>query len=153
TYRYYRQLSEESLIKEARAGSYFMESLYGITTVKTQGMSERRGNHWLNLKVDSINTGIRLTKMNLMFGGVNTFIMACDQIAILWIGAGLVIDNAMTLGMFVAFSAYREQFSDRAASIIEFLLQLRIMSLHNERISDIALNEQENKKPDVPYEP
>ncbi|WP_421533802.1 ABC transporter transmembrane domain-containing protein, partial [Morganella morganii] len=85
-------------IKEARAGSYFMESLYGITTVKTQGMSERRGNHWLNLKVDSINTGIRLTKMNLMFGGVNTFIMACDQIAILWIGAGLVIDNAMTLG-------------------------------------------------------
>ncbi|EMD0831892.1 peptidase domain-containing ABC transporter, partial [Morganella morganii] len=153
TYRYYRQLSEESLIKEARAGSYFMESLYGITTVKTQGMSDRRGNHWLNLKVDSINTGIRLTKMNLMFGGVNTFIMACDQIAILWIGAGLVIDNAMTLGMFVAFSAYREQFSDRAASIIEFLLQLRIMSLHNERISDIALNEQENKKPDVPYEP
>ncbi|HCU0880289.1 TPA: colicin V synthesis protein, partial [Morganella morganii] len=103
--------------------------------------------------VDSINTGIRLTKMNLMFGGVNTFIMACDQIAILWIGAGLVIDNAMTLGMFVAFSAYREQFSGRAASIIEFLLQLRIMSLHNERISDIALNEQENKKPDVPYEP
>lgn len=121
--------------------------------MKTQGMSDRRGNHWLNLKVDSINTGIRLTKMNLMFGGVNTFIMACDQIAILWIGAGLVIDNAMTLGMFVAFSAYREQFSDRAASIIEFLLQLRIMSLHNERISDIALNEQENKKPDVPYEP
>ncbi|WP_317419929.1 MULTISPECIES: peptidase domain-containing ABC transporter, partial [unclassified Morganella (in: enterobacteria)] len=153
TYGYYRQLSEESLIKEARAGSYFMESLYGITTVKTQGMSERRGNHWLNLKVDSINTGIRLTKMDLMFGGVNTFIMACDQIVILWIGATMVIDNTMTLGMFVAFSAYREQFSDRAASIIEFLLQLRIMSLHNERISDIALNEQENKKPDVPYEP
>ena len=153
TYGYYRQLSEESLIKEARAGSYFMESLYGITTVKTQGMSERRGNHWLNLKVDSINTGIRLTKLNLMFGGVNTFIMACDQVVILWIGATMVIDNTMTLGMFVAFSAYREQFSGRAASIIEFLLQLRIMSLHNERISDIALNEQENKKPDVPYEP
>ena len=79
--------------------------------------------------------------------------MACDQIVILWIGATMVIDNTMTLGMYVAFSAYREQFSDRAASIIEFLLQLRIMSLHNERISDIALNEQENKKPDVPYEP
>ncbi|MEG0277893.1 MAG: peptidase domain-containing ABC transporter [Morganella sp. (in: enterobacteria)] len=153
TYGYYRQLSEESLIKEARAGSYFMESLYGITTVKTQGMSERRGNHWLNLKVDSINTGIRLTKMNLLFGGVNTFIMACDQIAILWIGASLVIDNQMTIGMFVAFGAYREQFSDRAASVIEFLLQLRMMSLHNERISDIALNEPENKKPDIPYEP
>uniref|UniRef100_UPI0006C3F5EA ABC transporter transmembrane domain-containing protein n=1 Tax=Morganella morganii TaxID=582 RepID=UPI0006C3F5EA len=77
----------------------------------------------------SINTGIRLTKLNLIFGGVNTFIMACDQVVILWIGATMVIDNTMTLGMFVAFSAYREQFSGRAASIIEFLLQLRIMSL------------------------
>ena len=153
TYGYYRRLSEESLIKNARAGSYFMESLYGITTVKTQGMSERRGNHWLNLKVDSINTGIRLTKMNMLFGGVNTFVMACDQIAILWVGVSLVIDNAMTIGMFVAFGAYREQFSARASSVIEFLLQLRMMSLHNERISDIALNEPENKKPDIPYEP
>nr|WP_314267038.1 peptidase domain-containing ABC transporter [uncultured Moellerella sp.] len=152
TYNYYRQLSEELLIKEARAGSYFMESLYGITTVKTQGMSERRGNHWLNLKIDSINTGIRLTKMNLLFGGVNTFVAACDQIAILWIGASLVIDNQMTIGMFVAFGAFRSQFSDRAASITEFLLQLRMMSLHNERITDIALNEPENKKPDIPYE-
>lgn len=37
TYRYYRQLSEEELIKEARLNSYFMETLYGIATIKIQG--------------------------------------------------------------------------------------------------------------------
>lgn len=151
TYGYYRQLSEESLIRSARASSYFMETLYGIATAKMQGMTERRSAHWLNLEIDTINTGIKVTKMDLFFGGINTFIAACDQAVILWLGASLVIDNQMTLGMFVAFGAFRGQFSDRVSSLTSFLLQLRMMSLHNERIADIALNETDNQKPDRPY--
>lgn len=149
TYNYYRQLSEEALVRGARAGSYFMETLYGIATIKMQGMSEHRGRHWLNLKIDAINTGIRLARMDMLFGGINTFVAACDQVVILWLGTSLVIDNQMTLGMFVAFGAFRGQFSDRVGSLTNFLLQLRMMSLHNERISDIALNEREARKPDT----
>ncbi|WP_199635535.1 peptidase domain-containing ABC transporter [Serratia sp. PAMC26656] len=151
TYDYYRQLSEESLVRNARAGSYFMETLYGIATVKMQGMAERRIAHWLNLEIDNINTGIRVTKMNMLFGGISTFVAACDQVVILWLGISMVIDNQMTIGMFVAFGVFRGQFSDRIGSLTEFLLQLRMMSLHNERIADIALHPRENRKPDVPY--
>lgn len=149
TYGNYRQISEECLVREARAASYFMETLYGIATVKIQGMVGIRGAHWLNMKIDAINSGIKLTKMDLLFGGINTFVTACDQIVILWLGAGLVIDNQMTIGMFVAFSSFRGQFSERVASLTSFLLQLRIMSLHNERIADIALHEKEEKKPEI----
>ncbi len=149
TYGNYRQISEECLVREARAASYFMETLYGIATVKIQGMVGIRGAHWLNMKIDAINSGIKLTRMDLLFGGINTFVTACDQIVILWLGADLVIDNQMTIGMFVAFSSFRGQFSERIASLTSFLLQLRIMSLHNERIADIALHEKEEKKPEI----
>ncbi|HDX4245240.1 TPA: peptidase domain-containing ABC transporter [Escherichia coli] len=149
TYGNYRQISEECLVREARAASYFMETLYGIATVKIQGMVGIRGAHWLNMKIDAINSGIKLTRMDLLFGGINTFVTACDQIVILWLGAGLVIDNQMTIGMFVAFSSFRGQFSERVASLTSFLLQLRIMSLHNERSADIALHEKEEKKPEI----
>ncbi|EDU4940110.1 peptidase domain-containing ABC transporter [Salmonella enterica subsp. arizonae] len=150
TYTYYRQLSEEQLIMEARVSSYFMETLYGIAAIKMQGMTDRRHTHWFNLQTDAINTGIRVTKMDLFFGGLNIFISACEQTIILWLGISLVMDNEMTIGMFVAFGAYRMQFSDRISTLVGFLLQLRMMSLHNERISDIALNEQESVKPDIP---
>ena len=149
TYGNYRQISEECLVREACAASYFMETLYGIATVKIQGMVGIRGAHWLNMKIDAINSGIKLTRMDLLFGGINTFVTACDQIVILWLGAGLVIDNQMTIGMFVAFSSFRGKFSERVASLTSFLLQLRIMSLHNERIADIALHEKEEKKPEI----
>lgn len=148
TYGYYRQLSEEALVRGARANSYFMETLYGIATIKIQGMVGRRRTHWLNLKIDAINSGIKLNKMDLLFGGINTFVTACDQVAILWMGADLVISNQMTIGMFVAFGTFRGQFSTQVASLTNFLLQLRMMSLHNERIADIALHEREATKPE-----
>ncbi|HFO8748227.1 TPA: peptidase domain-containing ABC transporter, partial [Escherichia coli] len=149
TYGNYRQISEECLVREARAASYFMETLYGIATVKIQGMVGIRGAYWLNMKIDAINSGIKLTRMDLLFGGINTFVTACDQVVILWLGAGLVIDNQMTIGMFVAFSSFRGQFSERVTSLTSFLLQLKIMSLHNERIADIALHEKEEKKHEI----
>lgn len=151
TYNRYRQLSEEALVRGARAQSYFMETLYGIATIKTQGMSERRGAHWLNLEVDTVNTEIKITKLDLFFGGINTFISVCDHVLILWLGTNLVIDNSMTLGMFIAFGAFREQFSGRVYSLTSFALQLRMMSLHNERISDIALHPPAARRTEIEF--
>lgn len=151
SYPYYRALSEEMLIKEARASSFFMETLFGIGTVKMQGMTTRRAEHWLNLHIDSINTGIRVTKVEMLLGGINTLMVACDNVVILWLGTRLVMDNQMTIGMFVAFGVFRSQFSDRVRSLIDFLLQLRMTSLHNERIADIALHRPEPRRSDIPY--
>lgn len=153
TYGTYRQLSEETLVRDARKQSHFMETLYGIATVKIQGLSERRSAQWLNLEIDNINSGIRVTKMDLLFGGLNSFIAATDQIVILWLGTGLVIENKMTIGMFIAFSAFRDQFAARMSSLTNFILKLRMISLHNERISDIALYPQSSRKADIYLEP
>jgi ATP-binding cassette subfamily B protein RaxB len=147
TYQHYRQLSEEQLVKGARAGSHFMETLYSISTLKALGLSETRSQYWLNLNVETINAGIKLTKLNMMFGGLGAFIATCDQVIILWLGAALVIDNQMTIGMFIAFNAYRGQFSERASSLIDMMLQLRMLSLHNERVADIVLSSPEPQMP------
>ncbi len=59
----------------------------------------------------------------------------------------MVIDNQMILGMYVAFNAYRGQFSDRAGSLIDMVIQLRMLSLHNERVADIVLSLPEKQMP------
>ncbi|MHC5176283.1 peptidase domain-containing ABC transporter [Serratia rhizosphaerae] len=147
TYRYYRQASEEQLVKAAKANSHFMETLYSIATLKSLGLAATRSQFWLNLNIDTTNANISVTKLDMMFGGVNAFLAACDQIIILWLGASLVIDNQMTLGMFVAFNAYRGQFSDRASNLIDMVLRLRMLNLHNERVADIVLSLPEEDKP------
>lgn len=145
TYRFYRRVSEEQVIKGARSSSHFMESLYGISTIKALNLRERRSQHWLNINIDACNAGIKQTRFDMMFGGINTFISSIDQVVVLWLGAIMVIDNNMTLGMFMAFNAYRGQFSQRASSLIDLVMQLRMLSLHNERLSEIVFSEPEKE--------
>lgn len=147
TYRFYRRVSEEQVIKGARSSSHFMESLYGIATIKALNLKERRSQNWLNLNIDACNAGIKQTRFDMMFSGINTLISSIDQVVILWLGALAVIDNNMTLGMFMAFNAYRGQFSQRASSLIDLFMQLRMLSLHNERLSEIVFTEPESEMP------
>jgi len=147
TYRFYRRVSEEQVIKGARSSSHFMETLYGIATIKALNLKDIRSKHWLNINIEACNAGIKQTRFDMMFSGVNTFISSLDQVVILWLGAIMVIDNNMTLGMFMAFNAYRGQFSQRASSLIDLFMQTRMLSLHNERLSEIVFTEPETEMP------
>ncbi|HAT1622695.1 TPA: peptidase domain-containing ABC transporter [Raoultella planticola] len=147
TYKFYRTVSEELIVKRARSGSHFMESLYGIATVKSLNLKNRRSQHWLNTNIDVSNAGLKQTRFDMLFGGINTFINSTEQVVILWLGAQMVMDNTMTIGMFMAFNAYRGQFTQRAASLIDLTMQVKMLSLHNERISEIVYSEPEAESP------
>ncbi|HAT1578241.1 TPA: peptidase domain-containing ABC transporter [Raoultella ornithinolytica] len=147
TYKFYRAISEELIVKRARSGSHFMESLYGIATIKSLNLKNRRSQHWLNTNIDVSNAGLKQTRFDMLFGGINTFINSADQVVILWLGAMMVMDNTMTIGMFMAFNAYRGQFAQRASSLIDLTMQLKMLSLHNERISEIVYSEPEAESP------
>lgn len=138
SYAPYRQATEEHILKEARANSHFMESLYGMGTLKSLGLADQRTQSWLDRCIETINAHLRIARMDLLFSGTNGLIMTLEQITVLYLGATAVLDHTMTLGMFVAFNAYRGQFADRIAAVINAVLQLRMMRLHSERIADIA---------------
>lgn len=150
SYPYLKMLSEEQIVKGAKSNSHFMETLYGIATVKALGIDKQRSSSWLNLNIDNANTNIKTTRLSMFFSGCNTFISTMDQVIILWLGATMVMDNAITLGMYVAFNAYRGQFSQRANNLVDMVMQLRMLSLHNERVSDIIYNDKEIERANNP---
>lgn len=47
----------------------------------------------------------------------------------------------------MAFNSYRGQFSQRASNLIDLFMQLRMLSLHNERLSEIVFSEPEKELP------
>ncbi|WP_330398948.1 ABC transporter transmembrane domain-containing protein, partial [Clostridioides difficile] len=99
------------------------------------------------MNIDACNAVIKQTRFDMMFSGINTFISSIAQVAILWVGAIMVIDNNITLGVFMEFTSSRGQFSQRASNLIDLVLQLRMLSLHNERLSEIVFSEPEKELP------
>ncbi len=147
TWPVFRRLSEEQLIKSASASSYLTETLFSIHTLRAQGLAELRNRTMLNLNALTTNADIRLGKLEMAFSVAGTLTGSAEFILILWIGVSMVLDSQMTLGAWVAFGAFRTLFSDAALGLTDTLLQLRILSLHNERVCDIALSAPEPTGP------
>ena len=101
TYRFTScRVAEEQVTKEPALSFHFMESRRKISTIKALNLKERRSQHWLNINIDACVQELNKLAFDMMFSGINTFISSIDQVAIPWLGAIMVIDNNMTLGMF-----------------------------------------------------
>ncbi len=143
----YRQLTEEQLIKNAAASSHFTESLWGIATLRAQGLTSQRRRNWLTLEVDAANAAVSLRRFDILFSTVSALTNALDNVVILWLGIGAVMTHQLSLGAFVAFGVFREIFTSRALSLTDMFLRLGMLSLHGERIADIAHTESEPAAP------
>lgn len=148
-YKAYREASEEAIIAEARQQTHFIETVRGMASVKLLGLRERRRSTWMNQLVAALNARLRMQRLDLVFGRANEFLFGADRLILLVLGARAVIDQSMTLGMLVAFLAYRDQFSTRIGNLINSGFQLRMLNVQTDRLSDIISCEPEERQ-DMP---
>ena len=139
TWPTYRRMSEETIVHAALENSHFMESVRGIGSVKVLNIQSRRQGTWINHLVERLNAELRVQKFDAWFQMGASSIFGFDRLLIIWFGVMAIIDGAMSVGMFVAFLAYKDQFAARINGFIDTLLQFRMLALHGERIADIAL--------------
>ncbi|MGQ5720586.1 peptidase domain-containing ABC transporter [Pseudochrobactrum asaccharolyticum] len=150
-YRPYRAANEAAIIQRAKENSHFIETIRGVASIKTLDLHEQRRGTWLNLLVNAINANLQIQKLDFVFGTVGTFLAAADGIIMLAIGTRFVMNGSMTIGMLIAFIAYKDQFVGRVGALIGLVISLKMLSLHTERIADIALATPEDAPTDRVY--
>jgi ATP-binding cassette subfamily B protein RaxB len=141
-----RQASMETIVWSARRDSHFLETLRGIKTIKLFNGQEGRLAHWLNLLVESVNRQLTTQNLRLAFKVVNSLLIGSLAILIVWLGAQQVLDSQMSVGMLLAFIAYKDQFLDRVSNLIDKAVDLTMLRLHGERLADIALTAPEPRE-------
>jgi ATP-binding cassette subfamily B protein RaxB len=138
-----RAASELQMIAVGKQQTHLFESLRGLQSLKLGCKESSRSAQFANLLVDTGNRDLRLAGLNIGFTTSSQFIFGLERIGVLWVGASLVVAGTFTVGMLIAFVAYRELFSSRVGSLIDKLSDLRMLRLHGERLADIALSEPE----------
>ncbi|EJD6087951.1 peptidase domain-containing ABC transporter [Acinetobacter baumannii] len=144
TYLPLRSLAEKGIILGASQNSYLMETIRGIRAIKQYNKQDERSNNWLSLFVNQTNNSLSSQKLSVIISIINKFIFGVENLLIIWFGANLVIDKTFTIGFLTAFIAYKTQFSIRFSSLIDSYFQIKMLSLHGERLSDIVLTDQED---------
>ena len=144
-YRPFRDAAAERLVVAAKENTHFLETLRAITPLKLFGREEERRARWQNLIVDVQNRDVRTAKMGIGFSTANTFIFGLENLLVFWVGGKLILSGQMagapgfTVGMLFAFIAYKGQFTGRVSALINYAVELKMLGLHAERLSDIVL--------------
>ncbi|CED57963.1 putative bacteriocin secretion ABC transporter (plasmid) [Aliivibrio wodanis] len=138
-----RRITEESIVAEAKEDTSFLESIRAIQTIKLFSHETSRQNLWLNRYAEVINTNIRLGKLDIAETTFNSLIFGLESILVIYFGALIVIDGDLTVGMLLAFIAYKGQFTTSITNFIDNILSFKLLGLHLERLSDITLQKTE----------
>lgn len=134
---------EQQLEYQAQENSHFIETIRTITPIKCYAMENNRMSSWLNLFAASTNASIKKEKIQVTADISYAFLNKAEYLVIVLLGAQLILQNEFTLGMFMAFLAYRQQFADSTHSLLDQLFKFRIAGTYLHRMADIVLQETE----------
>lgn len=148
-FRALREANAEQIIHAAKQQTHFLESVRGVQSVRLFHRAEQRRSGWMNALADQFNAELRIAKLSVTYQTANTFLFGAERIIVIWLAALAVLDNQFSVGMLFAFISYKDQFSQRMASLVDKLFELRMLRLHGERVADIVLTEAERDHQEV----
>lgn len=138
-----RRATEEQIIHAAKQQTHFLETIRGVKTIKLFQRQDERRSTWLTVLVDQINADLRTQKLSLLYRSLNGILFGIENILIIWLGARLVMDGNFTVGVLMAFNAYKGQFDSRVSSLVDKFVEVKMLQLQGERLADIVLQEPE----------
>ena len=134
-----RDAAEEAIVHEARQATHFLESLRGVQAIKLFNRQHDRQARFMNVVVDATNAAVATKRLELVFATAHKLLFGLERIAVIWLGALLVLDRSFSIGMLFAFIAFKEQFAARFSALIDKAVDLGLLSLQAERLADIVL--------------
>jgi len=138
-YQPLRDANQERLVLSAKENTHFLETLRAVVPIKLAGFESQRRARWQNLLTDVFNRDVKTQKLNILFTTASIFVTGAGSLIFFSLGARQVMDNALTLGMLMAFTTYAGTFSGRVNALIGYAIDLKMLGLHAERVADIAL--------------
>ena len=138
-----KRIAEEEIVKDARENTFFLESLRAMQPVKLFGRERYRHSTWLNYFTSSLNAGIKLNKVKIVFQTVQGGIVGIQTVAIIWVGGYELLGSTLSVGMLYAFLAFSRRFSEQAQNLLVNVTQMYMLKLHLQRIADIVFQEEE----------
>lgn len=134
-----RRLTEEKLIHGAKQQTELMESVRGIQAIKLANKQGERRARLENAALETASREMWVQRITMTFAAVNRGLFGAQRVVLIGLGAYIVINGSFSAGMLIAFVAYADHFSQKCASFIDKAVELKMLSLHAERIADIAL--------------
>ena len=134
-----KRATSEHLVRSAAESSHLLETVRGIRTIRLFARNTERMGAWQSLMVGDVNADLRIQKLEILYSLVRRSLSGLFALLLLGLGARDVIAGTMSVGMLLAFLAYRGQFDSRFTELVNKYFELRMLGLDAQRLADIVL--------------
>lgn len=138
-YQPFREASRERLVLSAKENSFFLETVRAHLPVKLFGQEAHRCARWQNLKQDVLNRETATQKLTILFRLTSTAIFSTQGLVLFYLGAEMVMENILTVGMLMAFISYATTFSQRILTLTDLAININMLDVHTQRLADIVM--------------
>ena len=131
------------------AESILMETIGGAETVKGMGLVRPMRLKWEKKYANALDVQYRAQRFNILIGFASQILNAATTIAILWVGASLVLAQELTIGQLIAFNALMGSVLAPLLGLVQLWNQVHQAGVAMERLGDILDMEPEQKPEEI----
>jgi ATP-binding cassette, subfamily B, bacterial HlyB/CyaB len=129
--------------RNAQTQSYLVEVVSGIQTVKAQNIELKSRWQWQERYARYVSAGFNAVVTSTTAGAMSNFLNKLSSLVLLWVGAYLVLQGALTLGELIAFRIIAGYTTSPLLRLIQLWQNFQETALSLERLADILDHPQE----------
>ncbi len=134
-----RSAEGERIAADGREQTVMIESLRGIVSLRLADREALRFATWQNRLSEALGARYAHDRIRACQQAMGAWAAAIEQVLVVWLAARATLAGGFSVGMVFAFLSYQLGFSVAMRRLIDEAAGLRLLSLHLERLADIAL--------------
>lgn len=133
--------SRRALRVAAKAESLFLENARAARAIKLFGKESVRISVWGNKFVELTNLRLADSRLMMFSGQAAQVTSGLGNVALISVGTYMVLQNSLTLGTMLMFFVFRTFFVERLNNCVNYMMDLRRVQTHAERIDEVVSDE------------
>ncbi|MDX5401401.1 MAG: peptidase domain-containing ABC transporter, partial [Rhodobacterales bacterium] len=122
---------------EGERKTLLVETINGISTVKSIGMEQRRIRSWNAASVTAVNAGFRMRRISAVGGSVVEAVEQIGSIVVLFVGVTMVLEGSLSVGALIAFRMLSGQVTEPLRGIAELVHEFQRVRLSAEMLGRV----------------
>ena len=132
-----RQRLEEKFDRGAESQSYLVEAVTGVQTVKAMALEPILYKRWEEILARYVTASFRTAQLSGISGALGQSTQKLSTLAVLWVGAYLVMESSLTVGQLIAFQMLSGRVISPVLRLVQTWQSFQQVGLSVDRLGDL----------------
>jgi subfamily B ATP-binding cassette protein HlyB/CyaB len=132
-----RRRLDEKFSRGAENQAFLVEAVTGMQTLKSMAVEPQMQRRWEEQLAGYVTASFRASNLNNIAGQVAGFINKVTVVLILWVGATLVMQGALSVGQLIAFNMIAGRISGPILRLVQLWQDFQQAGISVRRLGDI----------------